>query len=85
MLLYLSSKHSNVILNVSIKKHIYYNEIYSIPAKSRGIMTIPAEPGQGFCRESRSIPSSVLDQVTRVTGGPSLTGGPIKSTVRHFL
>ena len=47
MLLYLSSKHSNVILNVSIKKYIYYNEIYSIPAKSRGIMTIPAEPGPG--------------------------------------
>ena len=44
MLLYLSSKHSNVILNVSIKKYIYYNEIYSIPAKSRGIMTIPADP-----------------------------------------
>ena len=47
MLLYLSSKHSNVILNVSIKKYIYYNEIYSIPAKSRGIITIPAEPGSG--------------------------------------
>ena len=47
MLLYLSSKHSNVILNVSIKKYIYYNEIYSIPVKSRGIMTIPAEPGSG--------------------------------------
>ena len=47
MLLYLSSKHSNMILNVSIKKYIYYNEIYSIPTKSRGIMTIPAEPGPG--------------------------------------
>ena len=47
MLLYLSSKHSNVILNVSIKKYIYYNEIYSIPAKSLGIMIIPAEPGTG--------------------------------------
>ena len=30
MLLYLSSKHSNVILNVSIKKYIYYNEIQTI-------------------------------------------------------
>ena len=47
MLLYLSSKHSNVILNASIKKYTYYNEIYSIPAKSREIMTIPAEPGSG--------------------------------------
>ena len=27
--------------------NIYYNDIYSIPAKSRGIMTIPAEPGPG--------------------------------------
>ena len=56
MLLYLSSKHSNVILNELIKKYIYYNEIYSIPAKSREIMTILAEPGPGFYRESRSIP-----------------------------
>ena len=42
MLLYLSSKHSNVILYVSIKKYIYYNGIYCILTKSRGIMTIPA-------------------------------------------
>ena len=46
MLLYLS-KHKNVILNVSIKKYIYYNDIYSIPAKSRGIMMIPVKPGPG--------------------------------------
>ena len=47
MLLYLSSKHLNVILNVLIKKYIYYNEIHSIPAKSLGIMTISAESGPG--------------------------------------
>ena len=74
MLLYLSSKHSNVILNVSIKKYIYYNEIYSIPAKSQGIMTIPAEPGPGQNR-------LILAETGILPGNP---GRSLISTILHM-